>query len=56
MSVKFEKETVRTSNISSGGKEGLAHEVGNALTRGGGPNGYLAVRSHHVARTRNGRD
>ncbi|KAF1989867.1 hypothetical protein K402DRAFT_325658 [Aulographum hederae CBS 113979] len=41
MSVKFEKETVRTT--SSGGKEDLAHSVGEALTRGGGVNGYLAA-------------
>lgn len=25
------------------GKEDLAHEVGNALTKGSGPGGYLAV-------------
>ncbi|TKA70522.1 hypothetical protein B0A49_07501 [Cryomyces minteri] len=41
MSVKFE-ETIRT-NVPAG-KHDLAHEVGNVLTRGGGPNGYLAVR------------
>ncbi|KAK5002067.1 hypothetical protein LTR39_006784, partial [Cryomyces antarcticus] len=40
MSVKFEKETIRT-NVPAG-KHDLAHEVGNVLTRGGGPNGYLA--------------
>lgn len=41
MSVKFDvKETIRQQT----GKEGLAHEVGNALTRGAGPGGYLAVR------------
>ncbi|KAK7530929.1 uncharacterized protein J3D65DRAFT_560583 [Phyllosticta citribraziliensis] len=55
MSVKFEKETVRTASGSvaaqavqaAGDKhhhhEGLAHEVGEALTRGGGANGYLAA-------------
>ncbi|KAK8154354.1 hypothetical protein IWX90DRAFT_442510 [Phyllosticta citrichinensis] len=54
MSVKFEKETVRTASGSvaaqavqaAGSKhhrEGLAHEVGEALTRGGGANGYLAA-------------
>lgn len=47
--VKFEqKETVRTSAGGRGappaGKEDLAHEIGNALTKGAGPNGYLAVR------------
>ncbi|GAB7357193.1 hypothetical protein MBLNU459_g8179t1 [Dothideomycetes sp. NU459] len=36
--VKFDvKETVRQTT----GKSDLAHEVGNALTRGAGPNGYL---------------
>jgi hypothetical protein len=30
---------------ASRGKEDLAHEVGNALTQGSGPNGYLAVRT-----------
>jgi len=48
MSVKFEKETVSTTAAAVGaaatqGKEGLMHEVGQALTKGGGPNGYLAV-------------
>jgi hypothetical protein len=53
MSVKFEKETVKTTTGAvadaaglaglKGGKEGLMHEVGQALTKGGGPNGYLAV-------------
>ena len=38
--VKFDvKETIR----EAAGKEGLVHEVGNVLTRGGGPGGYLAV-------------
>lgn len=38
--VKFDvKETIRQTT----GKQDLAHEVGNALTRGGGPGGYLAV-------------
>ena len=27
----------------SGHKEGLLHEAGEALTKGSGPNGYLAV-------------
>ncbi|OCK82346.1 integral membrane protein [Lepidopterella palustris CBS 459.81] len=47
MSVKFEKETIKTTGIDlPSGKhhhEGLAHEVGEALTRGGGPSGYLAA-------------
>ena len=48
MSVKFEKETVQTTSASvadaaTKGKDDLLHEVGQALTKGGGPNGYLAV-------------
>jgi hypothetical protein len=47
MSVKFEKETIKTVSdaaASTGkGKDDLLHEVGQALTKGGGPNGYLAV-------------
>lgn len=38
--VKFEKETVRSTG---GGKEDFMHNVGEALTKGGSPNGYLAV-------------
>ncbi|KAF2104824.1 integral membrane protein [Rhizodiscina lignyota] len=54
--VKFQQTTTRTSDIrggdfrgpdaQDGGKhhhEGLAHEVGAALTRGAGPQGYLAA-------------
>lgn len=49
--VKFEqKETIRTTSGAggsggppSGGKEDFAHKVGDALTKGSGPNGYLAV-------------
>lgn len=50
MSVKFEKESVRTTTgtsapIPKGGKhDDLVHDVGEALTRGGGANGYLQVR------------
>ena len=47
MSVKFEKETVKTTAASvkdSKHHEGLVHDVGEALTRGGGANGYLQVR------------
>ncbi|KAK4631124.1 PXMP2/4 family protein 3 [Fulvia fulva] len=48
--VKFEqKETIRTTSGAggsggppSGGKEDFAHKVGDALTKGSGPNGYLA--------------
>jgi hypothetical protein len=48
MSVKFEKETIVSSaagmaGAASKGKDDLLHEVGQALTKGGGPNGYLAV-------------
>ena len=46
--VKFEqKETIRSSGGGGrgapAGKEGLGHEIGEALTKAGGPNGYLAV-------------
>jgi len=51
--VKFTKETVRTTTRAAAGaaagaasslapKEGLLHEIGTALTRDVGPNGYLA--------------
>ena len=54
MSVKFEqKETIRT-NLGTPGKQDLAHEVGNALTRGGGANGYLAVSRHQRYATTRG--
>jgi hypothetical protein len=52
MSVKFKEsvtETVKTAAQDiplPGGKveaKDLAHEVGQALTKGGGANGYLAV-------------
>lgn len=50
MSVKFEKETVKVTegvreaaaNVLEG-KTDLVHEVGQALTKGGGANGYLAA-------------
>lgn len=39
--VKFDvKETVRQATTA---KDGLVQEVGNAITRGTGPGGYLAV-------------
>lgn len=53
--VKFEqRETIRTTNAPPAFGRGLApgapnekhdlmHDVGNALTKGAGPNGYLAV-------------
>ncbi|KAF2489735.1 hypothetical protein BU16DRAFT_553110 [Lophium mytilinum] len=50
MSVKFEKETIKTTTgipVPGGklddGKHHIAREIGNALTKGGGPNGYLAA-------------
>jgi hypothetical protein len=48
-SVKFEERKTTTTNVNGGvrggkEKEGLAHDIGEALTRGGGPQGYLAVR------------
>jgi len=48
MSVKFEQETVKTTastvaDAAGKGKDDLLHEVGQALTKGGGPNGYLAA-------------
>lgn len=58
MSVKFEKETVKTTEAvasaatgaAAKGKDGLLKDVGEALTKGGGINGYLAVSG---ARNRN---
>jgi hypothetical protein len=57
MSVKFKEETITTKLTDAstattaagaleslkGGKHDLAHDVGEAITKGGGPNGYLAV-------------
>lgn len=51
MSVKFEKETVKTTEAVAGqaaeamgkGKDDVLKNVGEALTKGGGPSGYLAV-------------
>lgn len=54
MSVKFEqKETIRTNvgqgsvreALKKGDKSGVLHEVGEKLTKGGSPDGYLAVRN-----------
>ena len=50
MSVKFEKETVRATT-GGGGKEDFMHNIGEALTKSSGPNGYLAV-SLHLMRLR----
>jgi len=38
--VKFEKETVRAT--TGAGKEDFMHNIGEALTKSSGPNGYLA--------------
>lgn len=49
MSVKFEKETTTTTAaavadaVGGKDKDDLLHSVGEALTKGAGPNGYLAV-------------
>ena len=48
MSVKFEKETTKTTAaiadaVSGKGGDDILHNVGEALTKGGGVNGYLAV-------------
>lgn len=44
MSVKFEKETIKETNIPGGRKHDLAHEIGEKFTGGKGQTGYLAVR------------
>ncbi|MCJ1310072.1 hypothetical protein MMC25_003733 [Agyrium rufum] len=43
MSVKFEKETVRTAPVPGARKEGIAHELGERLTGGNTAQGYLAA-------------
>jgi hypothetical protein len=50
MSVKFEKETIKTTaaavtDAAGKGKDDLLHEVGQALTKGGGVTGYLCRRA-----------
>jgi hypothetical protein len=46
-SVSFKEQVTRTATAAvpqlPKGKEDLVHEIGNALTQGGGPSGYLAV-------------
>lgn len=42
--VKFEKESVRAT--TGGGKEDFIHNIGEALTKSSGADGYLAVRIH----------
>lgn len=59
MSVKFEKETVKTTtaavtDAATKGKGDFMHEVGKAITQGGGPNGYLAVSGAMQQHTVNG--
>lgn len=57
-SVKFEKETVTKSaeglagaaaEAAGKGKDDVLHNVGEAITKGGGPNGYLAVSCAQLA-------
>lgn len=44
MSVKFQEETVRlATQAPQHHKEHLAHKIGERLTGGNAPNGYLAV-------------
>jgi len=47
MSVKFDKETIHTTaavaDAAGKGQGDLMHEIGQAITKGGGPNGYLAA-------------
>jgi len=45
MSVKFKEEITRTTTSASkaGEKGDVLHEVGNALTKASGPEGYLGV-------------
>jgi len=57
--VRFKQETVqekiqdKISDLATpSGRHGLAHDVGAALTKGGGRNGYLAVRCHNPNRCR----
>jgi hypothetical protein len=42
--VKFEKESVRAT--TGGGKEDFIHNIGEALTKSSGTDGYLAVSIH----------
>jgi hypothetical protein len=46
-SVQFKEQVTRTAEVATPvlpkGKEDLVHEIGNALTQGAGPSGYLAV-------------
>jgi hypothetical protein len=60
MSVKFEqKETIRTNvgqsgvreALQKGDKSALLHEIGEKVTKGGSPDGYLAVRTYPYARS-----
>jgi hypothetical protein len=45
-SVQFKEQVTRTQvngNVLEKGKDDLMHEIGDALTKGGGPGGYLTV-------------
>jgi hypothetical protein len=55
MSVKFEKETIKTTtaavaDAAGKGKDDLMAEVSKAISKGTGPNGYLAVSVAHAMR------
>lgn len=43
MSVKFDQREQVRAAVDSGKREDLAHRVGDALTKAGEPQGYLAV-------------
>jgi hypothetical protein len=43
MSVKFEKETIKTAQVPGGKHEDTVHKIGEALTGGKTAQGYLAV-------------
>jgi hypothetical protein len=48
-SVQFKEQVTRTQvsgKTAEKAHEGIAHEIGEALTKGGGPGGYLAVCFH----------
>jgi len=55
MSVKFEKETFHTAaavaDAAGKGKDDFMHGIGQAITGGGGPNGYLTVSCGRVLLT-----
>jgi hypothetical protein len=52
MSVKFEKETIRTAPALGvkAGKEDTMHKIGEAVTGGKSQTGYLAVQALSIAK------